>query len=134
VSDRPISAAPLSATRLTLVGREDDVATVGALLRAPDVHLVTLTGVGGVGKTRLARVLADASADAFPDGAAFVPLAPLHDPAHLAPAIGSALEIREQGDGQLVDAICAELSGLEMLLVLDNFEHVMEAAPLRPWD
>ena len=112
----------------TLVGREGDVIAVGALLREPDVRLVTLTGVGGVGTTRLARVLADDSSDTFPDGAVFVPLAPLHDPAHVVSAIGRALEIREEGDRPLVDAIYAELSGLEMLLVLDNFEHLMEAA------
>ena len=124
----PTSAEPRPAERRTLVGREADVAAVGALLRESDVRLVTLTGVGGVGKTRLARVLADECADTFPDGGAFVPLAPVHDPAHVVSAIGRALEIREEGDRPLMDAICAELGRLEMLLVLDNFEHVMEAA------
>lgn len=126
----PPSADPLPLSGLTLVGRDDDVAAVNALLREPDVRLVTLTGVGGVGKTSLARVLADESAAAFPDGAAFVPLAPLHDPAHIASAIGRALEIREEGDRPLMDAIYAELSGFQMLLVLDNLEHLMEGAPL----
>ena len=124
----PASADRPSAQRLTLVGREADIAGVSALLREPGVRLVTLTGVGGVGKTRLARALADESAAAFPDGSVFVPLAPLHDPAHVLSAIARALDVREEGDRPLVDAIYAELGGLEMLLVLDNFEHVMEAA------
>ena len=124
------SGEPPTAPRLGLVGREADLEAVGALLREPGVRLVTITGVGGVGKTRLARAIAEDRAGAFPDGTVFVPLGALHDPAHVMSAIGRALGIREQGDRPLLDALCAELGGLEMLVALDNFEHLMGAAPL----
>jgi predicted ATPase/DNA-binding CsgD family transcriptional regulator len=126
----PPGAGRRPSPALALVGRDADVAAVSALLAEPDVRLVTLTGVGGVGKTRLARVLAEAGGDAFPDGTLFVPLAPVQDPAHVVSAIGRALGTGEQGDRLLLDAIVAELRGLAMLLVLDNFEHLMSAATL----
>lgn len=85
-----------------------------------------------MGKTRLAREIADRSPEAFPDGAVFVPLAPAHDPAHVVSAIGRALGIREEGDRPLADAVPAEIGALEMLLVLDNFEQVLDAATLLP--
>ena len=121
-------ADPSLTRQPALVGRDADKAQVRALIRDPDVRLLTLTGTGGVGKTSLARALAHEGASTFPDGSVFVPLAPIHDPAHVISAIGRALDIRNEGDNPLADAIHAELAGLEMLVVLDNFEHVIESA------
>jgi predicted ATPase/DNA-binding CsgD family transcriptional regulator len=91
---------------------------------------VTLTGPGGVGKTRLARALADDADDTFPDGSVFVPLASIQDPDHVVPAVARVLGIRQEGDNVLIDAIVGELGGLDLLLVVDNFEHVVDAAPI----
>lgn len=111
-----------------LFGRTQELDAVAALLCDPGVRLVTLTGPGGVGKTRLARALADDAAEMFGDGVAFVPLASIDDTAHVVSAVGRELGVREEGDGLLLHAIRAELGGLEFLLVLDNFEHVLDAA------
>jgi predicted ATPase/class 3 adenylate cyclase len=112
----------------SFVGREDDIAAVGDLLkRAP---LVTLTGPGGTGKTRLALQVAAQQLTTFPDGAFFVELAPITDTALVASAIASALSIREAADSPLTETLRAELRDRHMLLVLDNFEQVADAAPL----
>ncbi|MEA2598865.1 MAG: hypothetical protein QOF01_5334 [Thermomicrobiales bacterium] len=136
----PIASVPLGPpdqfrvtlpTPLTpLVGREREVAQVAALLSRADVRLLTLSGPGGVGKTRLSIEVAAEVADAFPDGVRFVGLAPISDAALVAPAIGQALGVREAGDTPLIERIVAFLHDRYVLLVLDNFEQVMEAAPL----
>jgi predicted ATPase len=113
-----------------LVGREREVAAARALLRDGGVRLLTLTGPPGIGKTQLALAAAAALEGSFADGVRFVPLAPLADPRLVASAIGHALEVRETGELSLVDGLKAYLHGRHLLLVLDNFEHVLEAAPL----
>ncbi len=95
-----------------------------------DVRLVTLTGPGGVGKTRLALHVAQDLASAFADGIAFVALTPLTDPALVAPIVATALGVREAGDRSLTDSLADALRDRALLLVLDNFEQVLAAAPL----
>src|SRR5439155_7631833 len=95
-----------------------------------DARLVTLTGPGGIGKTRLALAAAAEHGARFADGVALVPLDGLQDAALVPSAIARALEIRDAGPEPLA-LLEGHLSGRELLLVLDNFEHVVAAAPVR---
>jgi predicted ATPase len=123
-----LSGLPVALT--PLIGRETDVVSVAALLNEPAVRLVTLTGPGGTGKTRLALAIAERSAAAFPDGVTFVPLAPLADPALVVSSIAHGLGVREAAGQTVVEALVTYLRDKRMLLVLDNFEHLLSAAPL----
>lgn len=112
------------------LGRETAVREVADLLRRPDVRLLTLTGPGGSGKTRLALQAAADCLDDFTDGVFFVALAPLTDPGLMPSAIAAALGVREEGGRSLADRLQEFLAARQMLLVLDNFEHLTEAASL----
>jgi len=94
------------------------------------VRFVTLTGPGGVGKTRLALRVAEDLAQTFANGAVYVPLATVFDPALVAPALAQALGLREAGERPLTNSLSAWLRVRRLLLVIDNFEQVAEAAPL----
>src|SRR5262245_4700428 len=120
----------LPAPTTPLVGREREVAQVGALLRDPNARLVTLTGSGGVGKTRLALRVAAALWDRFPDGIWFVTLASLADPALVPATIAQALGVREAGAVPIAVTLRGFLRAKDLLLVVDNVEHLLPAAPL----
>jgi predicted ATPase len=110
----PVPATPF-------LGREHELADVRELLGREDARLLTLTGAGGSGKTRLALHAAGGASDAYPDGVWWVPLAPLTDPADVGRAAARVLG----GGGTLSEVV----DGRRLLLLLDNFEHVVEAAP-----
>ncbi len=110
------------------IGREQELAAVGQLLSREDVRLVTLTGPGGTGKTRLGVQVAAELTDSFADGVFFVNLAPVNDTALVVPTIAEALGMREAGGQPLRERLKGELQQKQMLLLLDNFEQVVSAA------
>jgi predicted ATPase/class 3 adenylate cyclase len=127
---RSLEARPnnLPVQLTSFLGRETELASLGRLL--DEARLVTLTGPGGTGKTRLATQVAAERLSRYGDGAFFVDLAPIADPSLVPSAIAASAGIREAADRPLATTLAEELRDREMLLVLDNFEHVTEAAPV----
>jgi predicted ATPase len=136
-SEKPVQQvearpANLPAQRTGFVGREKEVAAVKELLLRQDVRLVTVTGPGGIGKTRLAVEVANSLVESFPGGTHFVSLSSLSDPGLIASVIVQALGIREAGSQSPLEILkknLQESSRAPMLLLLDNFEHLVQAAP-----
>ncbi len=115
---------PIAAT--SLVGREGVLTEVADLVRANP--LVTLSGVGGVGKTRLALAVGAELATEFPDGVWMVRLASIGDPDSVPAAIATALGVTPKGDADVIDTVAEAVAGRRLLLVVDNCEHVLDAA------
>jgi len=110
----------------SFIGRESEVTEIQAAVKAH--RLVTLTGVGGVGKTRLALEVAVRLADEFPDGVWFFELAAVADPAALPDAVAAVLGITQQPGKSVGESVASALEGRLRLLVIDNCEHVLDAA------
>lgn len=124
------SPAPLPVPLTALVGRTQDVEAALALFRRPEVRLVSLTGMGGVGKTRLALQVALELRGEFADGVYFVGLSPVRDAQLVTANIAQALGLKENAGSALFDTVKAYLQEKHALLVLDNFEQVMPAAEM----
>ena len=119
---------PIQATRL--VGRVQELEAAGRLLADEDVRLVTLTGPGGTGKTRLALQLGAEALDRYPDGVYFVELSPIDDPELVPATIAQALALKESPGHAFADSLQDYLRDRNLLLVLDNLEQLLAAAPL----
>jgi predicted ATPase len=113
-----------------LAGRERELAELLALLRQSDSRLITVSGPGGVGKTRLARQVAAVAEVEYADGVAFVALDPIRDPSLVVATIAQSLGLREPTGQTWFELLVAALRDRDLLLILDNFEQVVEAAPV----
>ena len=139
-ADLPVHFPPLrtlnpSPTNLpseltSFVGRENALRSITALLRQPGVRLVTLTGPGGIGKSRLGLQVAASMRDEYENGVFFVPLASLQEPALIPSTIAQLLGVQENPDRLPIEQLIAYLRSRQLLLLLDNFEHLVDAAPL----
>ncbi|HET9224081.1 MAG TPA: tetratricopeptide repeat protein, partial [Roseiflexaceae bacterium] len=124
-----IRAANLPAQATALVGRGHEITDACAMLQRAEVRLLTMTGPGGVGKTRLGLQVAAELADTFDEGVYFVALAALDDPALVTAAIAQALGVKETSSQPLIERLKSYLHDRKILLLLDNFEQVIDAAP-----
>src|SRR5216683_2186301 len=124
----PSNNLPLQLT--SLVGRDQDAAAAGALLQRPEVRLLSMVGTAGVGKTRLALQVAKDLVESFADGVFFVALAPVRDTELVLSTVAQTLGLRAMGSQSFLDLLKSYLRDKHCLLLLDNFEQVVGAAPL----
>lgn len=128
-ADRVVEPVRLPVPLTGLIGRDNDIAAIVDSLEH-GTRFVTLAGPGGIGKSRLAIAAARAAAQDFEDGAVFVDLSAVHDPQRVPNRIAQALGVRDTGDAPILDNLVTALRDRHILLVLDNFEQVLDAAPL----
>jgi Cdc6-like AAA superfamily ATPase len=114
----------------SLIGREQEIETLCQLLHRPDIRLVTITGLDGVGKTSLALQVAHELSDAFHEGVFFISLAPIYDPTLIIPTIARLLDVTESPNRLMLDSLKDFLRDKQMLLLLDNFEQIVAAGAL----
>ncbi|CAN5480562.1 LuxR family transcriptional regulator [soil metagenome] len=126
VGSQPTNLPPRLAP---LIGRERELASLAELFSSPETTVVTIVGPGGTGKTSVAAALGAQVLSSFPDGVFFVDLSPLNDAALVIPALAQALSLKEAPGRTLQQSLTEHLSSKDMLVILDNFEHVIEAAP-----
>jgi predicted ATPase/transcriptional regulator with XRE-family HTH domain len=124
-----LSKSNLPLVLTTLIGREHELDELCTRLRQPKVRLLTLTGSPGTGKTRLSIEVAASLLGDFEDGVYLVELAPLSDPAMVIPSIARTLDLRETGAQSIEETLLAHIKDKRILLVLDNFEHLLDAGP-----
>lgn len=123
------SASTLPAPVTALIGRQSELASLRMLVDQPAVRLVTVCGAGGCGKSRVAIAFAEEMREAFANGVVFVELASVDDPGLVVGAIARRLDLSEQGDEDPLHTLSRWLARRELLLILDNMEHVASAAP-----
>ncbi len=123
-------ATNIPAQLTSFVGRDEDVSEICRLLRLPNVRLMTLLGAGGIGKSRLSLQVAEYLQDEYEDGTFLVALAPIRRPEAVIEVIAQTLKVEESGTSTILEAVKAHLQNRQLLLVLDNFEQVIDAAPL----
>ena len=125
-----ITPSPLPAETAPFVGRQTELQQLESLLGRDDVRLLTLTGPGGIGKSRLALRLAKRTQSQFHDGAHLVNLSNVTDERFVPDAIVSALHLRDVSPARPMEALCDDLATRELLLIIDGFEHLLDAAPV----
>lgn len=128
-SQKPEPFWKMPPTFTSFIGREQEVDAVRAMLKRPDIRLVSLLGTGGIGKTRLAMEIAMGMRGDFTDGVCCVPLTSISDPTLVVPTISEALDIQESGKRSIIEQVKTVLRDKHFLLLLDNFEQVVTAAP-----